>query len=361
MPIDFGGRLTTLHLFAHRELKRYLGLEGGEEKIRDYHTYLVEPDPRLVERFGRDTLPFLANPGGGWELRIDPETNCYRDEWGTEYHMPPGGYYFDIKTGALATAEEVADLDRYPWPDPRDPARMQGVAEAIETAHRQGEKALMMSGPRVGIWGMAWYLRGVQQAFLDLACNQPFAEALAERYLQWMMDHWGMILERVGPYLDLVHVEGDLGSSNGPLFSPAQFRKIYKPRLARLLSFIKARTRAKIFFHSCGSVYWAIPDLIECGIDVLNPVQVSAADMDSARLKREFGRDLVFWGGGCDPVVLQNGAPREVEAEVCRRIDDLAPGGGFVFGSIHNIQPNTPPQNIVTMFETARRYGGWEG
>lgn len=359
LPIDFGGRLTTVHAYTHRDLKEYLHLDGDEEHIRDHHTYLVDPDPRLIERFGRDTIPFMARPGSGWTLQIDPTTNSYLDEWGVKFHMPPDGYYFDIAESPMVDAETAEDAWKYRWPDPRDPARMEGVTEAVHAAYLKGDQAIMMSGPRIGLWGMPWYLRGVQQAFMDLAGNQPLAEALAERYLEWMMDYWDAVLGQVGEWVDLVHVEGDLGGTEGPLFSPAIFKRIYKPRLAKLIAHIKARTRARLFFHSCGSVYWAIPDLIECGVDVLNPVQVNAVDMDTARLKREFGRDLVFWGGGCDPVVLAEGTLEDVENEVHRRIDDLAPGGGYVFGSVHNIQPHVPPRNIVAMFEAAQRYGGW--
>jgi uroporphyrinogen decarboxylase len=141
--------------------------------------------------------------------------------------------------------------------------------------------------------------------------------------------------------------------------APATFRRIYKPRLRRLIEAIKKKSRTRVYLHSCGSIYRLIPDLIEIGVDILNPVQVNAADMDSARLKREFGKDLTFWGGGCDPVALQTGTPQEVVEEVKRRIHDLAPGGGFVFGSVHNIQANVPPENIVAMFDAAWEFGGY--
>jgi uroporphyrinogen decarboxylase len=146
----------------------------------------------------------------------------------------------------------------------------------------------------------------------------------------------------VGKYVDLVQIGEDLGTQQGPIMSPASFRKIYKPRMRRLLESIRRKTAARVYLHSCGSIYRFIPDLIECGVQVLNPVQVNAKEMDSARLKREFGQDLTFWGGGCDPVVLGTRTPGEVVADVKRRIDDLAPGGGYVFGSVHNIQANVP-------------------
>ena len=143
------------------------------------------------------------------------------------------------------------------------------------------------------------------------------------------------------------------------MMSPTLFRRLYKPRLRRLVAAIKRKTKARVYLHSCGSVYRFIPDLIECGFDILNPVQVNAAEMDSARLKREFGKALSFWGGGCDPVVMGTGTVQQVRDEVKHRIQDLAPGGGYIFGSIHNIQVKVPPENIVAMFDAALEFGGY--
>lgn len=357
VPLDFGGRVTTIHAEAHRELKRYLGLEGGEEVVVGQMTQTVEPDPRLIDMLGRDTIYFTPSPGGDWQLRLDPESNTYLDEWGIKYRMPPGGYYYDPVENPLAFAETPADLDKYRWPDPVDPKRTRGLVEKIKAAHAAGDQAILLSAPTLGLWIQPQFLCGMEKAMMDLALNRPLAEAIAEKLTEWYIAFWDTTLAELGPYVDFVHMEGDLGHQFGPLFSPRVFREIYKPRFRRVVEAIKKRTNAGVWLHSCGSVYWVIPDLIELGVEVLNPVQVNAADMDSARLKREFGRDLTFWGGGCDPVLLQFGSPAEVEAEVKRRIDDLAPGGGFVFGSVHNIQVNVPPANIVTMFQTAREYG----
>ena len=180
-------------------------------------------------------------------------------------------------------------------------------------------------------------------------------EAFTERLLEWQMAYWDMALDEVGEYVDLVQLNEDLGTQRGPMMAPATFRRIYKPRMRRLVEHIHKKTKARIYLHSCGSIYRFIPDIIEIGIEVLNPVQVNAVEMDSARLKRDFGKDLTFWGGGCDPVVLQNGSPKDVAEEVKRRIHDLAPGGGFVFGSVHNIQAKVPVENIVALFDAAQR------
>jgi uroporphyrinogen decarboxylase len=150
----------------------------------------------------------------------------------------------------------------------------------------------------------------------------------------------------------------DLTSQAAPLVAPEVYRRMIKPHWARIIALIKSKTKAKIFYHSCGALDHFIPDLIEIGVDIINPVQVSAAGMDTAYLKKKYGRNLSYWGGGCDTQhVLCRGNPGEVEVEVRRRIGDLAPGGGFVFNPVHNIQPLVPVENIVAMFDAARKYG----
>ena len=359
VPLDFGGRQTTLHFAAHQALMRHLGLRGPEPRIRSYHTYLVEPDPQLLRRFERVSAIFFPKAPSDYVFKIDPATNTYVDEWGTTYYMPPNGYYYDMHRVPLPDAETEEDLKRYRWPNPTDPARMAGVPEQVKKAYEIGEKVIMMCGAMPGLWEHSWYIFGLETAFMNLAGNVPLMEAFTQRVLEWQLAYWDMVLGQVGPYVDIIQLNEDLGSQNGPMMSPATFRKIYKPRLRTLIASIKKQTKARVYLHSCGSIYRMIPDLIEIGVDVLNPVQVNAADMDSLRLKREFGKDLTFWGGGCDPVVMGMGRVDQVRDEVKRRIHDLAPGGGFVFGSVHNIQANVPPENIVAMFDAALEFGGY--
>ncbi len=359
VPLDFGGRHTTVHLYAHQALMQHLGYSGPEPAIRNYHTMLVEPDPQLLRRFERVTQVFFPSSPSDFELHIDHETGTYVDEWGVKYLMPPGGYYYDMHENPLAEAETEADLAAYRFPNPTDPSRIAGLAERVKAAREAGEKVIMVGAPIGGMLEQSWYLLGLERSYIQLAADPTFMEALADRLLEWLLAYWDMTLDVVGPYIDVVPYQDDLGGQNGPLISPAIFRRIYKPRMRQLLDAMRKKTSAKIYMHSCGSVRWAIPDLIDCGVEALNPVQVSAAEMDSAVLKREFGRDLTFWGGGCDPVVLQYGTPKEVADEVQRRIQDLAPGGGFIFGSVHNIQANVPPENIVAFYDAAREYGGY--
>jgi uroporphyrinogen decarboxylase len=359
VPLDFGGRHTTLHLYAHDALMRHLGLSGPKPPIRSYHTCLVEPDPQLLQRFERVSALFFPKAPSGYVLTIDPETNTYVDEWGTTYYMPPNGYYYDMHKVPLPEAETEADLRKYRWPNPTDPARIAGLPEQIQATYAAGEKVIIMCGAMPGLWEHSWYVFGLEQAFVNLASNEPLMEAFTERVMEWQISYWDMVLSQVGEYVDLVQLNEDLGTQHGPMMSPAAFRRIYKPRLQRLIASIKRKTKARIYLHSCGSIYRMIPDLVQIGVEVLNPVQVNAAEMDSARLKREFGKDLTFWGGGCDPVIMGMGTPKEIMEDVKRRVHDLAPGGGFVFGSVHNIQANVPPENIVAMFDAAREFGGY--
>ncbi len=358
VPIDFGAR-HSIHMDAHRALKRHLSLDGGEEIVRSYLAYSAEPDARLLDYFDPDIQAFQCRSGRAYTFRLDPATDSWSDEWGIKCRRPPGGHYYDPYEYPLASAESVADVERFPIPDPRDPARSAGVTEAIRAAHTTGSKALLLNAPTMGIWMLGLYLRGLEQGLMDLAVQPEIAEAIAERITDWYIAFWDSVLPPIGACLDVVQIEGDLGQQDGPMFSPRIFREIYKPRLRRVVDAIKRHTDAKILIHACGSVYWAIPDLIEAGIDVLNPVQVNAADMDTARLKREFGRDISFWGGACDTVLLQQGTPSQVEAEVQRRIADLAPGGGYVLGTIHNIAAGVPPQNVVALFQAAKKFGAY--
>jgi len=166
-------------------------------------------------------------------------------------------------------------------------------------------------------------------------------------------------LETVGDLVDLTMFGDDLGTQQGPVMSPALYRRLIKPTHARMVQVIK-KFRKPVLLHSCGSVAAFIPDLIEIGIDALHPVQVTARDMDTAHLKREFGRDMAFWGGIDTHRVLPRGTTAEVREEVRKRIADLAPGGGYVLGAVHNIQAEVPVENILAMVEAAKEFGRYQ-
>jgi uroporphyrinogen decarboxylase len=271
--------------------------------------------------------------------------------------MPPDGFYFDYVSHPLAQARMLADLDCYAWPDPLDPGRFRGLKEQVEATHRQGEKAIMMTIAPAGSWEHTWTLRGPQQAMTDVILERDLYEAILERTVQFQLAQWSRVLDLVGDMIDVAALSDDLGTQDGPMISPRLYREIFKPRLARITSLIHGRSRAKVYIHTDGSVYAFLPDLIEAGIDIINPVQTECRDMQPEKLKREFGRNLVFWGAGCNTRVFEFGTPTDVRAEARQAIGEFAPGGGYVFAPIHNIQPQVPPENVVALFETARQDG----
>jgi uroporphyrinogen decarboxylase len=203
------------------------------------------------------------------------------------------------------------------------------------------------------------WIRGYAESMLDLAADPDFAEAFLERLTQIAVRAWSHFLDEVGEYLDVVTFYDDLGMQDRPLISPAMYRRLVKPRHARIIETIKTRTKAKVFMHSCGAVSELIPDIIEIGVEILNPVQVSAAGMgNTAELKRRYGKNLAFWGGVCDSQrVLPFGTLAEIQEETRRRISDLAPGGGFVFAPIHNIQDDVPGEKTLALYRTALEHG----
>jgi uroporphyrinogen decarboxylase len=289
---------------------------------------------------------------------MDRYTYFY-DEWGIGWKMPKeGGLYYDMFDHPLKNAQTPADIEKYTWPDPTDPARFTGLAERARTAALEEKQGVFLGGLSAGIMEMAAWMRGYENYFSDFASNEKLVVALMEKVMELKMAYWEIALREVGDHVDAIGEADDFAGQYRMLISPAMYRRVVKPLHRRLLDFIHARTRAKIFFHSCGAIRPVISDLIEAGVDILNPVQVSATGMDSADLKREFGKDIVFWGGGVDTQrVLGTGTPQEVGDDVRRRIEDLGPGGGFVFATVHNIQGNVPPENILAMWEALQEYG----
>jgi len=251
----------------------------------------------------------------------------------------------------------IEDLDTYPWPDPEDPGRYRGLSERVKTLYETTDCALVAAAISDGIFEKAQALRGMQRFFEDLLINREFAAALIERILQIQVEIFDRYLAIVGPYVEMVETSDDYGMQTGPLISTQLYREMLKPAHRRLNSFIKERTRARIYLHSCGSIADMLDDLIDAGVEVINPVQPRAKDMDSAGLKSRFGTRVVFHGGVDEQYILPHGSIEEVREEVARRIEAFAPGGGYLFAPAHNIQDDVPPENVITMFEAAQEVG----
>lgn len=362
IPVDMGGSIvSSITKNAYTDLRSRLGLKATKPEIIDVVQQLPRVEEDLRKELKIDTTPLSAGGSSSWQLKIEQEGDYlfFYDEWGSRLRMPArGGRYFDWWEYPLKESTMEA-LRKFKWPDPDDPARCAGLRDKARELYENTEYAIVgsaLSGG--GIFEQPERIRGTPEFLMDLVSSEKFADALMEGFTDFYMTEYSHFLDEVGDYIQVIVYWNDISGQNTPLISPELYRRLIKPKEKRLFSLIKSKTQARIFYHCCGAAYEFIPDFIEIGVDILNPVQVSAGGMDTQKLKKEFGKDIVFWGGGCDTQrVLPFGTVQEVQDEVKRRIDDLASGGGFVFNTVHNIQDGVPPENIMAMFETVWDYG----
>jgi uroporphyrinogen decarboxylase len=366
VPFDMGGALVTgIAVRALRALKQYLGLPG-ETRLLDQVTQLAVADDEIADRLQVDVRTVKPCPPGerGFAEDLGRVGDHYRliDEWGMGWQMPVnGGHYYDLYLSPLAGCERPGDVERYPWPNPLDSARYVGMKATFERIVHEERRFPFLERMSSGMWEHAMWMTGYEKFFSDMLYNKKLVHAIMSKILEIKMAYWGKALETVGEQTVVVSEADDLGGQKSLLVSLRMYQELVWPYHKRLFDFIrsKAKGKAYIFFHNDGAIYPTIPLLIEAGVDILNPWQVNCAGMDdTAKFKREYGRDLTVWGGSCDTQrVLPFGTPDEVRAETRRRIDDLAPGGGFIFAPIHIIQAGVPPENIVAWWETLQEYG----
>ena len=361
IPIDLGGTMvTSITRAAYVPLRRHLGLPDVEIAVTDLIQQLPYLDEDLLECLGSDVRAVLLPPEmvPPPELIDEGEYWGWYDAWGAKLRMPKrNGLYFDWVGHPLADLTDET-LDRYRWPafeSDRNLAAMREQASRLRTTTDFALAGTASIGG--GIFEQACRLVGTEQFMMAMLTDRSVADRLLEQLTEHYIEAVTRQLDVYGEFLDIVQYGDDLASQQTWLISPDTYVAMVKPRQRRLFEAVRSRTAAKVMFHSCGAVFDVIPHLIEIGVDVVNPVQVSARGMDTARLKAAYGRDVVFWGGGVDTQrVLPFGTEDDVRAEVVRRIEDLGPGGGFTWAPVHNIQAGVPPGNIVAAFDTARSY-----
>jgi uroporphyrinogen decarboxylase len=362
IPIDLGGSIcSSIHRQAYVELREYLGMEVEEIKLVDYVQQLPYLDEALLERFEVDfrivQLPAATAPG--LSVFEDGDYYAFIDRWGSKLHMPrEGGLYFDWVDFPMQEPTMEA-LENYDWPRPDPPELNAQLRERAKYLYENTNYALVGSAViGGGIFEQPARTMGLENFLMALVSEPEFADRMMDQITDIYVESCDSYLDQVGEYLAVFTYWDDVCGQHGWLIAPDVYRERIKPKQRRLVDAIKSKTDAKIYYHSCGAVFDLIPDLIELGFDILNPVQVSARGMDTRRLKEAYGEDITFWGGGVDTqYVLPFGSTEEVVDEVKRRIDDLAPGGGFVFAPVHNIQALVPPENIAAAYETALKYG----
>jgi uroporphyrinogen decarboxylase len=319
---------------------------------------IVKPDESVLNYLDVDTRVIMPRAGvgwvEGWKEEVLPDGSS-KDEWGLVRIKPANGSYF-MTHFPLAGEKTIEDLEKYPWPDPDNPERFNGLQEEASFLKTTTDFALITMFPRPFV-SLSQFLRGYTDWFTDLILNREFIETLMEKILEIDLKIGKRLLEEVGNYVDLVFVHDDLATTDSLMMSPQVYREIIKPRHKRIFDLIKTMTRAKIIYHCDGAVYPLINDFIEIGVDVLNPVQVSAKGVDTDTLKRDFGHRLSFWGGIDTSYVLPKGSVQEVKEEVHKRFHHLAKGGGYIVAPVHNILDEVPPENVVAMYREAVELG----
>lgn len=381
VPYDIGATDSSgITAAAYNRLRKFAGLGQGKTQIIDTYGQIVrieddmkglfEPDAVMLMRECTKWKPFLLNDNSA--CMIPARWNPEREDDGaytirnTEGiitdRMPAGGFYFDSVFAPLANVEEISDLQAHAREIESFDSPFYADESLNETAARarrffeDGSLAVVANlGGHLLAAGQALF--GYERFMMDLLADKKMAHAFLDMLTNAYMERYDRYLDRIAGFIQVVLVNDDLGMQSGPLISLECYKEMIWPYQKKLFEFIKKKTDVSILVHSCGSVNQYIPLLIEAGVDALNPVQVSANGMDTKMLKREFGRDITFWGGGCDTQrVLWSGTPGQVREEVKRRMEDLAPGGGFVFTQVHNIQPEVPPENIMAMLEAFKQY-----
>jgi uroporphyrinogen decarboxylase len=357
VPIVFGADGSTAMLVpAYENLKRHLGIESDTRLFSRAFQY-ARIDEEVMVRFEADVRT-LVGPASPRCAPVDGPNDTFIDCWGITWQRPQGGYYYDMVSHPLKDACTPEDIEAYPLPVPEMILDLSGLAEHARRLRRESPHAILgiHEGPS-SLFEASWYLRGLPEFMMDLAANPEMAHTLLRRRTDVAKATTALFLKEVGKYIDIYRVGDDLGMQSGTLISPTMFREVVKPYLAEYYSMIHNMTDARLMLHCCGSVRSIMDDLIEIGVDILHPVQVSAKDMEPKELKAQFGNRLCFCGGIDTQQVLPQGTQEEVQEEVKRRIQELAPGGGYLLAAVHAIQPDVPPENVCTMFEAALSHG----
>jgi len=365
VPYDLAATTWTgITNTAYQDYLNFTGKKPGEPNWADVIQQIVIPSEEVLQGLGADVRGVFPLTSHNWgvysKLKDKGKYFEYLDEWGFTHHFPKNGYWFSLVKSPLEEVDfsEERVVEKYPWPDASSKERFKGLREQA-IRYRDMELTVFTKGLCAGLFEMHQRVRGMENAMTDPFMSELNSDKLIGKLADLKIEFWDALLDEIGDVVYIVGEGDDYGTQQSQLIAPDQFRQYYLPHFTRVLEFIKRKKpELKVLFHSCGNVRPIIPDLIEMGVDILNPVHVTATGMDAVQLKKDFGKDIVFWGGGVDTQhILPSGTPEQVKDDVKRNIDALAPGGGFVFSTIHNIQAEVPPQNIVAMIEALNEFG----
>ncbi|MCX6383616.1 MAG: methyltransferase [Actinobacteria bacterium] len=394
VPIDLGSmRSSGIATIAYNNLRKKLNIDKKEPpKMYDFIQQLAYPDKEVMELFHVDTIDagqaFLQHfdEWKQWELNdgskclIPKFLNIEISKENTVYVLsgdgirlgkkPKSSLYVDQCYWVYRDQESIPDdfydkdLDEHVWAIPSPPWHLdifndQQYKEFINGIKNLYENTSYSIVLAVGcnMFETGAFLRGMENFMMDMYADKNKTKKLLDRLVERNMVKLERIIGGVGKYIDFLQFGDDLGGQDGPFMSPEIYREVFKPRHKKMWDFVHEKSKCKVFLHSCGSIYKLLPDLIDAGLDVLNPVQTTSRDMEPEKLKKEFGKNIVFWGGCCNTRdVLANGTPEKVKKDVEERIKILGEGGGLVFNQIHNILADVPPENVIAMFKAAYNY-----
>lgn len=396
VPVDLGSTPSSgISAIAYSNLLKAIGRTDLPVQIYDVVQQLAQPDMSIIDRFGVDVLDIgrafnteekdwhetiLANGDKAFYpihfnpvKQADGSYHCY-DEDGKRLLalMPQGATFFDQSYFPYINGfpENYDTLDeemgrvlwsRYvhsPWDHTQDLDFWKTLREKTLQLRASTDKALMIvCGCNLFEWGT--FLRRMDNFLMDLLCEPDQVARMLDQLLERHLATLAKVCDSVGDIVDIIRFGDDLGMTSGPFMDVDTYRSLFKPRHKQLCDYVKTHSQMHTFIHSCGSISSLMPDLIEAGIEIFNPVQTNARQMEPEFLKKEFGQDCTFWGGGVETVgTLNNGTPEQVREQVLERLEIMSAGGGFVFNTVHNILPDVPPQNILAMFDAVKEFNG---
>ncbi len=352
-PLDLGATIVTcMDLNAHRRLKRYLGISSDNDPIIDYTMGTVEPCEEIMQKFGSDVRRVGLNV-----IPPDIKDNKYEGGFGIRYKKALPHEYFDVYYSPLAYADtpDSKDLDKLVMPDPDMPELYSGLKQRAKDMFNNSDYAVFADFGVPGFYETSQKIRGYENLGCDLLLNREFLSDLYERLLELQKRFFGNYLNEVGKYAAAIGYADDLGMQDRPQMSAETYRTVIKPYHKKIFAFIHEKADIKIMLHCCGSIEPLMDDLIDAGVDIFNPLQTRAAKMAPETLMQKYCGRAAFWGGMDEQYVLPSGTKDEIIAEV-KRMMSVMGRSGYVFGPGHNIQEDTPPENIVTMYEAAMIY-----
>ncbi|KXA89279.1 hypothetical protein AKJ62_03425 [candidate division MSBL1 archaeon SCGC-AAA259D14] len=349
IPIDLGStNCTSMTVLPYEKMKEKLSIDTPT-RLMMKNFQLAEIDERVLKELEIDTRGvhgFSASDA----IKEKVSEKVYVNQFGIKYKRPSVGERYDMVEHPLAGVS-LEEYEEYEWPEPKKEDIVQNVEERARKLFEEEKYAIVGDVVESGIFEPCWYLRGMQNFLIDLIGNKEYVHKLMSDMLEFQIKRYEAFLDRVGEYLDVVFVGDDLATTDKTLMSKDTYREMVKPYQKKYFDMIKNMTDAKLMYHSDGNIVDFLDDLVEIGIDILNPIETSALDIDKLK---EFEDDLCFWGGIDNKEVLPNGTKKDVEQEVKKRIHQLGPSG-YVLTSVHNIQADVPAENALTMFRTTTR------